>query len=97
MKFIVFFDSSDADPSIRSRFMKDHLEFLRANANAVEAAGPLKQSDGAGAGGLWIVEAENKTAVSNLVEEDPFWPTGLREKVTILAWKQVFADGVPLI
>ncbi|MEO0567546.1 MAG: YciI family protein [Pseudomonadota bacterium] len=98
MKFIVLFeDAPDADPSIRSRFMKDHLEFLRANANAVKAAGPFKHSDGAGAGGLWLVEAKNKAAVSNLVEEDPFWPTGLRQKVTILAWEQVFADGVSLI
>jgi uncharacterized protein YciI len=27
------------------------------------------------------------------VKKDPFWPTGLRKSVRILAWKQVFADG----
>jgi hypothetical protein len=24
---------------------------------------------------------------------DPFWPTGLRKAVRVLAWMQVFADG----
>jgi hypothetical protein len=28
-----------------------------------------------------------------LIKEDPFWPTGLRKSVCILAWNQVFADG----
>jgi hypothetical protein len=27
------------------------------------------------------------------VEEDPLFATGLRRKITILEWKQVFADG----
>ncbi|HKY93757.1 MAG TPA: hypothetical protein VJL84_00570, partial [Kiloniellales bacterium] len=27
------------------------------------------------------------------VKADPFWPTGLRKGVRILAWKQVFGEG----
>lgn len=31
--------------------------------------------------------------VDRLVRDDPFWPTGLRSAVRVLAWRQVFADG----
>ena len=49
------------------------------------------------AGGLWLVEAESAEAVRRLCEADPFWPTGLRQDVRILEWRQVFADGRRLI
>jgi uncharacterized protein YciI len=31
--------------------------------------------------------------VAALYRADPFWPTGLRRSVRVLAWSQVFADG----
>ena len=74
--------------------MPDHLRFLEENHAAVRAAGPLLDpGDGSGAGGLWLVEAETADAVRRLYESDPFWPTGLRREVRVLAWHQVFADG----
>jgi uncharacterized protein YciI len=73
--------------------MPEHLAFLERNATKVKAAGPLKTAEGQGAGGLWLVEATDATDVALLVEEDPFWPTGLRKSVRILEWAQVFADG----
>ena len=42
------------------------------------------------AGGLWIVQAEGAQAVRDLVEPDPYWPTGLRKSVRIYEWEQVF-------
>ena len=45
------------------------------------------------AGGLWLVHADRQEAVRELIEADPFWPTGLRKSVRILEWTQVFADG----
>ena len=35
--------------------------------------------------------------VERLVRDDPFWPTGLRQSVKVLEWKQVFAHGKRLI
>jgi uncharacterized protein YciI len=58
------------------------------------SAGPLRDTaDGAGAGGLWLVEADGPDEVAALCKADPFWPTGLRKAVRVLAWMQVFADG----
>jgi uncharacterized protein YciI len=98
MKFIVLFeDNPAAGADVRRKYMAAHLAFLERNAITVRAAGPLQRPDGQGAGGLWIVDATDPSDVDALVKEDPFWPTGLRKSVRILAWSQVFADGRRLI
>src|SRR6516162_5384424 len=50
-----------------------HLEFLERHRAEIRAAGPLIEADGLGAGGLWLVEAEDPAAVTALVERYPFW------------------------
>ncbi len=97
MKHIVLFeDNLSADPEIRTTVMPDHLAFLEGHADQIKAAGPLYAAVGQGAGGLWIVDAENEEEVDLLVKADPFWPTGLRKSYRILIWKQVYADGMRL-
>lgn len=94
MKYVILLeDSPTADAGIRKAHMAAHLDFLEAHADKVEAAGPLSEPSGAGAGGLWIVEAASEAEARQLVHEDPFWPTGLRQFVTVLRWTRVFADG----
>ena len=98
MKFAVYFEDNDEFAHMRPKYMADHLQFLSDNADAIEAAGPMKRADsGEPAGGLWVVEASDRAAVQQLVETDPFWPTGLRKQVHILEWTQVFANGQQLI
>jgi uncharacterized protein YciI len=98
MKFVVLFeDNPAAGTDVRRQHMAAHLAFLEKHAAKVQAAGPLQTSDGHGAGGLWLVDAADAAEVDALVKEDPFWPTGLRQSVRILAWKQVFAGGRRLI
>lgn len=87
---VIFEDNPSADPGIRPQLMPDHLAFLEEHP-AIRDAGPLT-GDGTD-GGLWLVEAESRAKVQALVEADPFWPTGLRAGVRILAWRQVFKDG----
>lgn len=91
---VLFEDDPALAEEARRRHLADHLAFLERNATAVQAAGPLRNAaDGAPAGGLWVVEAADRARVEALVREDPFWPTGLRRSVRVLAWQQVFADG----
>ncbi|WP_373455999.1 YciI family protein [Tropicibacter sp. Alg240-R139] len=72
--------------------MADHLAFLAKLGPQMIGAGPL--FDGTeGHGGIWLVEAGNPADVQALVEQDPFWPTGLRKNVQILEWRQVFRNG----
>ncbi|MBN9669262.1 YciI family protein [Roseibium aggregatum] len=94
---IRFLDNAGADPEIRMRHMRQHLAFLSANKDAIRAAGPLKEDDGTVKSGLWLVDVETVEQAWDLVKADPFWPTGLRDKVEIRQWTQVFAGGQCLI
>jgi uncharacterized protein YciI len=92
MLYAVLFTDDDAHAEVRPRLMPAHLDFLERHADRIRAAGPLLDGN-EGAGGLWLVEADDRESVARLVEADPFWPTGLRKSVRILRWRQVFADG----
>ena len=94
MLYAVLFEDNEEKATMRQAHMAAHLAFLEAHADAIQAAGPLTRAeDGRGAGGLWLVEAESLATVQSLIEQDPFWPTGLRKSQRILAWQQVFAAG----
>jgi len=43
-----------------------------------------------------VVQADNHQDARALSEEDPLFASGLRRKITVLEWKQVFADGAAL-
>ena len=78
--------------------MPEHLEFLKRRKSTILSAGPLFDvGSGKGAGGQWIVEAFDLAEVQRLVEEDPFFPSGLRKSIRILEWKLVFENGVSRI
>jgi len=94
---VVFEDAANLGPDVRRQHTPAHLSFLDKNAARIRAAGPLRAPSGDPVGGLWLVEADSADAVHALVREDPFWPTGLRQSVRVLAWSQVFADGKRLI
>lgn len=96
MKFVVLFEDNEDHADKRQQFMSDHLGFLEKHGTVIAAAGPLFDQ-GTGAGGLWVVDAADRNAVDGLIQTDPFWPTGLRQSVRVLEWKQVFADGKRLI
>lgn len=95
MIYAVLFEDNEDHADKRAEHMQAHLTFLEHNGDAVKSAGPLTDAaDQKSAGGLWLVEAVSADRVRQLVEADPFWPTGLRKSVRILSWKQVFSDGV---
>ncbi len=98
MQFVVMFEDNASHADQRAKHMAAHLAFLEKNLGRVKIAGPLiDPATGAGAGGMWLVEADGAAEARKLVEDDPFWPTGLRKSVKILQWKQVYRDGKRLV
>ncbi|MBB4568596.1 YciI family protein [Rhizobium leucaenae] len=93
---VLFEDDQQHAAAIRQEYLENHLDFLEANATFIKTAGPLRRQDNAFAGGLWLVEAPDAAEVERLVQADPFWSTGLRKSVQIMAWNWVFANGVRL-
>ena len=90
---VLFEDDANRADDISRKHMPAHLEFLERNASVIRAAGPLRDADDTPAGGLWVVQADDREQVETLVQVDPLWLTGLRRSVRVLAWTQVFADG----
>ena len=94
MNYVVMFEDDDNFAPMREQHMSEHLQFLQENVDAIQSAGPLLNAGtGEPAGGMWMVTADNADYVQQLIEKDPFWPTGLRKSVTVLVWNQVFANG----
>ena len=91
---ILFQDEVSRAEEVRQQYTGAHLDFPDRDASATKAAGPLRDGDGTPDGGLWVVQAADREQVERLVREDPFWPTGLRRSMRVLAWTQVFADRV---
>jgi len=84
------FEDNEEKAGKRGEFMKEHLAFLKSNAKQIAAAGPMKDSEtGLPAGGMWLVSAQSREEVIELVMTDPFWPTGLRKSFKILEWTRV--------
>ena len=98
MLFIVLFEDNPEKSSMRLQHINAHLEFLHEHSKNILGAGPLKDGNKEGfSGDLWLVEADNFEQAKELVEADPFFPTGLRKSAKILQWAQVFANGKTLI
>ena len=98
MKYAILFEDDDDFAHMRPQFMAQHLQFLADNSDHIEIAGPMKDAVSAEpAGGLWLVDAESAEQAQALIENDPFWPTGLRKTIRILEWTQVYAHGKKMI
>jgi hypothetical protein len=98
MKYAVLFEDNDELAHMRPQFMADHLQFLADNSEIIEVAGPMKEGhSGESAGGLRVVDADSAEQAQALVENDPFWATGLRKSIRILEWTQVYAYGQKMI
>ena len=84
------FEDNEEKAGKRAEFMKEHLIFLESKAEQISAAGPMKDAKtGLPAGGMWLVSAQSREEVTDLVTADPFWPAGLRKSFKILEWTKV--------
>lgn len=97
MLFAVRFHDIPGQARVRTTHFKAHIDWLDRNRDQILIAGSLRQAGGeAPIGGLWIVSAPNQLEVEALIQSDPFWVHGLREKVEIHSWHRAFSDPVTI-
>lgn len=93
MLFVVRFIDMSKHQSIREKNLPAHIEWLAEHRKNILVAGSLREFlEADPVGGLWIVDAENKSQVENLYKTDPFWINGLRKTAEILHWSKAFPD-----
>ena len=95
MLFAVLFTDHPDQESLRSAYLQVHIDWVAANQAQVRVAGSLREAPGqVPKGGLWIVEAESKDSVHQLMQTDPFWICGLRQSVEVLHWSKALDQQV---
>lgn len=94
MQFIVYTEDRDDGLPIRQANRDAHLSWLKTDTGAeVLAAGPWLDDEGTMRGSLLIVEAEDKTAVLEWTQRDPYGKAHLPKSVMIKPFKWVI--GAP--
>jgi len=89
MLFAVLFTDRPCQGALRAEHLQAHIDWVAQHADAVRVAGSLRAEPGdVPKGGLWIVEAESKESVHQLMQTDPFWTCGLRQSVEVLHWSK---------
>lgn len=82
-------DKPDHGP-VRADNRPAHLDYLKANAERVFAAGPILSDDGERpVGSLLIMEFDNLSQARAFADGDPYAKAGLFESVTIRPWRKV--------
>lgn len=95
MLFAVFFTDKPDQSAMRSTHLQAHIDWVAAKQAQVRVAGSLREEpDQVPKGGLWIVEAESKDSVHELMQTDPFWICGLRQSVQVLHWSKALDQQV---
>ena len=89
MLFAVIFTDRPQQGALRAEHLQAHIDWVAAHQDTVRVAGSLREApDQVPKGGLWIVEAASAQAVHDLMQTDPFWTCGLRERVEVLHWSK---------
>ena len=95
MLYAVRFHDRPDRASVRQQQLQAHVDWLAAHRDVILVGGSLRRQRGDNpVGGLWIVEADSKEQLEQLMESDPFWTHGLRERCEILLWSKALPDKV---
>jgi uncharacterized protein len=95
MLFAVLFTDKPAQGALRAEHLQAHIRWVAEHRRSVLVAGSLREDPAAvPTGGLWIVEAPAKADVMELMQSDPFYTCGLRQRVEVLHWSKALEDKV---
>ena len=72
---------------LRQQSRPEHLKFLEGLGNSLKVAGPFTDDEGKATGSLVIIEAANRTAITEIAGRDPYAVAGLFASVEIKPWK----------
>lgn len=73
---------------LREQLVKAHGGYLEQHQAIILAAGALMEEDGKNAGGLLIIDVDEREAAERFVRDDPFAP--LFASVVIKRWRKGF-------
>lgn len=98
MLFAVLFTDKPGHGALRAEHLQAHIAWVDQHKDVVLVAGSLREEPhDVPRGGLWVVEAESRAAVFELMKTDPFHTCGLRQSVEVLYWSKALPDHRALV
>ena len=98
MLFAVLLNDKPGHGETRARHLQAHIEWVDEHKDKILVAGSLRQDPtDTPKGGLWVVEAESREAVFELVSSDPFFTCGLRQSVEVFHWNKALPNHKALV
>ena len=98
MLFAVLFTDKPEHGALRAEHLQAHIDWVDQHKNVVLVAGSLRiEPQATPKGGLWIVEAESKASVIQIMATDPFYTCGLRQSVELLYWSKALEQHQALV
>ncbi|MEX0329261.1 MAG: YciI family protein [Ruegeria sp.] len=98
MRWVVIFKDTEEMLRVRSRRdLRDaHVAYAKAHPELLIGGGLKPDPDGTFCGALWIVEAESKAAVIDLISKDPFYVPEHR-RFEIFTWGKLLEDQTAIL
>jgi uncharacterized protein len=98
MLFAVIFTDKPDHGHLRAEHLQAHIDWVDQNKATVLVAGSLRiEQQDTPKGGLWIVEADSKASVIQIMLSDPFYTCGLRQSIEVLHWSKALAHHQALL
>jgi len=92
MYAIICFDKP-GQPGARDAHRAAHLEYIRAHADRIVLAGPLRAEDGSHSNGsLLVMDFEDRAEAEAFAEGDPFNVGGVFESVIVRPFRKAFPE-----
>jgi len=96
--FAVIFTDKPGHGELRAMHLQAHIAWVDEHKDKVLVAGSLRhEPTDIPKGGLWVVEAESKEAVFELMKTDPFYTSGLRQGIEVLHWSKALQHHQALV
>ena len=98
MLFAVIFTDKPGHEKLRAEQLSAHIQWVDQHKDVVLVAGSLREEpQDVPRGGLWVVEANSKESVLELMKTDPFYSCGLRQGVEVLHWSKALQDHKAMV
>lgn len=98
MPYVIITTDKANSGDLRASIRGAHVDYLKANQQLLLAAGALLDDDGStGAGGVLLIDTDERAVAERLIADDPYTKAGLFQKVVVSRWRKAFFDGKALV